>query len=455
MATTATRSAGFADMWRIEELRKKILLTLGMMVVFRLGSHVLLPGIDPEAVAAWKLKGGGDNALFGLVSTLSAGAIGSCTIFSLGIMPYISASIIFSLLVKVLPDLEKIAKEGTQGQRKINQWTRLATVPICILQGIFLWRGTLAPGSEMLGGGAANFVPQDVWDSWWFGPSTLVGLTAGTIFLMWVGEQITERGVGNGISLLIMAGIVARIPDAFLEIGAAAAEPGRRAEIVKLFVLVGLFMVVTLGVVYLTKGQRRIPVQYAKLVRGRAVYGGQRHYLPLKVNAVSVMPVIFASTLIVVSRQLLHLAGITFLDSNFVYSVLLSAGILFFSFFWVGMMFNPKELSDQIKEHGAFIPGIRPGRKTQEFLDDAIQRITLAGGVALAIVALVPDVLIRGLGLPMIAESFLGGTSILIAVSVAMDLADKINSYMLMRNYDGFMGGGGVGGGGRTDGGGF
>jgi preprotein translocase subunit SecY len=454
MAKTTTRSAGLADIWRIEELRKKILLTLGLLVVYRLGFHVFLPGIDAEAVADWKAKGGADNALLGLVSTLSAGALGSATIFSLGIMPYISASIIFSLLVKVIPELEKIAKEGTQGQRKINQWTRLATVPICILQGIFVWRGTLAPGSNLLGGGGVTFVPMEVWESFWFGPAVVFGLTAGTIFLMWVGEQITEHGIGNGISLLIMAGIVARVPDAFGEILVAANQPGQRVELLKLVVLVGFFLIVTLGVVYLHKGQRRIPLQMAKLARGGRTYSG-KHYLPIKINQVGVMPVIFASTLLVLAQQLLNWLGFHLLDSKFVFSVLTIAGIMFFSFFWVGLMFNPKEISDNVKEHGAFIPGIRPGRKTQEFLDDAIHRITFAGAAMLTVVALLPDMLVRGLGLPVIAQSFMGGTSILIAVSVAIDLADKINSYLLMRNYDGFMKGGGAGGGGSRAGGGF
>ena len=435
------------DMFRVEELRKKILVTLGLLAVYRLGFHVPLPGVDPSALESFIHGDQGKAAgLVNLINVLSAGSLLSCTLFSLGIMPYISSSIIFSLLVKVVPSLEKIAKEGTQGQRRINQWTRLATVPICLLQALFIWRGALAPGNEMFLGGRA-LVPEPIWDTFWFGAVVMVGLTAGTIFLMWVGEQITEYGIGNGISLLIMANIVARIPDAVVEI--LAASQTERAEALKVGVLALLFIVVTLGVVYLTKGQRRVPVQYAKLVRGRSVYGGQRHYLPLKVNAVSVMPVIFASTLLILPQQILHSFGITLLDSNtFLYSALYVTGIVFFSFFWVGMMLNPKEMADNIKEYGAFIPGIRPGRKTQEFLDEALERITLAGAFFLAIVAIVPDLLVRALDLPLIASSFIGGTSILITVSVALDLADRINSFLLMRNYRGFMDGGTLKGGG-------
>ena len=437
------------DMFRVEELRRKILVTLGLLAIFRLGFHIPLPGVDPQALADFLHGGkGAAKGIVDLLNVLSAGSLLSCTVFSLGIMPYISASIIFSLLAKVVPSLEKIAKEGTQGQRKINQWTRLATVPICIIQSLFIWGGALKPGSFLLGEGVA-LVPPEVHGTFWFASTVVIGMTAGCIFMMWIGEQITEYGIGNGISLLIMANIVARIPDAFVQIFTASQDPEHRAEILKIGLLALLFVVVTLGVVYLTKGTRRVPVQYAKLVRGRSVYGGQRHFLPLKVNAVSVMPVIFASTLLVLPQQVLHGWGITILDQgSFVYATLYVGGIVFFSFFWVGMMFNPKEMADQIKENGAFIPGIRPGRRTQEYLDEALQRITLAGAFFLAIIALVPDMLVHVMGLPSIASSFVGGTSILITVSVALDLADRVNSYLLMRNYKGFMGGGGLKGGG-------
>jgi preprotein translocase subunit SecY len=439
--------ARFVDMFRVEELRRKILVTLSLLAVFRLGFHVPLPGVDPVELAAYTHGGkGAARGLVDLFNVLSAGSLLSCTLFSLGIMPYISSSIIFSLLAKVVPALEKIAKEGPQGQKRINQWTRIATVPICMVQALFIWGGALKPGGPLLGQGVA-LVPEEIHGTFWFASTVVIGLTAGTIFLMWLGEQITEYGIGNGISMLIMANIVARIPDAFVEI--VVASETDRAEIAKIGLLALLFVVVTLGVVFLDKGARRVPVQYAKLVRGRSVYGGQRHFLPLKVNAVSVMPVIFASTLLIIPQQALHQFGFTALDrGSFLYASLYVTGIVFFSFFWVGMMFNPKEMADQIKEYGAFIPGIRPGRRTQEYLDEAIQRITLAGAFFLAVVALVPDMLVGVMRLPLIASSFVGGTSILITVSVAMDLANRINSYLVMRNYRGFMGGEATKGGG-------
>jgi preprotein translocase subunit SecY len=434
----------FYDMFRVEELRKKILVTLGLLAVFRLGFHVPLPGVDAEALSSFIHGGkGGAKSLIDLFNVLSAGSLLSCTLFSLGIMPYISSSIIFSLLTKVVPSLEKIAKEGTQGQRRINQWTRIATVPICMIQALFVWGAALAPGSKVLTEGVA-LVPAEIHGTFWFASTVVIGMTAGTIFMMWIGEQITEFGIGNGVSLLIMANIVARIPDAFIEVFASSQQPDQRAEIMKIGLLAVLFLAVTMGVVFLNKGSRRVPVQYAKLVRGRSVYGGQRHTLDLKVMAVNVMPVIFASTLLVIPQQILQHYNYNLLDTGgFLHAALYISGIVFFAFFWVGMMFNPKEMADQIKEHGAFIPGIRPGRRTQEYLDAALQHITLAGAFFLSVVALVPDMLVKSMGLPAIASSFVGGTSILITVSVALDLADRINSFLLMRNYKGFMGGGG------------
>src|SRR5258706_4994442 len=277
-------------MSRVEELRRKILVTLGLLAVFRLGFHIPLPGVDPEALSEFTHGGkGAAKGLVDLFNVLSAGSLLSCTLFSLGIMPYISSSIIFSLLAKVVPSLEKIAKEGTQGQRRINQWTRLATVPICMIQALFVWGAAFKPGGALLGQGV-SLVPEEVHGTFWFAATVVVGLTAGTVFLMWIGEQITEYGIGNGISLLIMANIVARIPDAFLQVYTSSQQPDHRADIVKAFLIVAVFMAVTPGGVFLNKGSRRVPLQYAKLVRGRNVYGRQRHHPHPQGMAVNALP---------------------------------------------------------------------------------------------------------------------------------------------------------------------
>jgi len=427
-----------ANIFRIPELRKRLGITLFLLLVYRLGWNVPLPGIDPEL-----LKGAGDagtdNPLVNFLNLISGGALQQAALFSLGIMPYISASIIFSLLVKVWPTLEKLSKEGSAGQRKINQWTRYATVPICLLQGAFTIRqftgrvpvnlnGQTTQAYLTFSGTEPGFFLVVMW---------VLALTCGTIFLMWVGEQITEHGVGNGISLLIMAGIVARLPQSLL---ASNLTPA------KSFLLGTMFVLVTLGVVFMTKGQRKIPVQYAKITRGRRVMGGQRHYMPIRVNMAGVMPVIFASALLAFPPLLFEWMGLEAVShalgyGKFLWSMLYIVLTFFFAFFWVALMFNPVEMSKNMKEYGSFIPGIRPGRPTAEYLEKIMNRITLAGATFLALVAVLPVVLPDTLGLPDILTIYLGGTTILIVVSVALDLVDKLNSYLVMRNYRGFLGG--------------
>jgi preprotein translocase subunit SecY len=428
-----------ANIFRIEELRRRILITVGLLAVYRLGFHVPLPGVSMEALAN-RASGGQGGDLLGLINVISGGGILSLAVFSLGIMPYISSSIIFSLLAKVVPALERLSKEGSSGQRKINQYTRYATVPICLIQAIFIVNGVLKPGIY------GDFVAAETYNAWWFAPMVMLTLTAGTIFLMWVGEQITEHGVGNGISLLIMAGIVARVPVGIYQVFANMRTD--RAEVFRFLLMIALFLVIVVVVVYITKGQRRIPVQYAKLTRGRKVYGGQRHYFPLKVNQASVMPVIFASSLLAFPSWLASATGLTGLENAlrygaFLYSAIYIGLIYFFSFFWTALMFNPAEMSKNMKEHGAFVPGIRPGRRTADYLEKIMVRITLAGATFLAVIALIPQSLQIWLGMNPSLAAFLGGTSILITVSVALDLVDKLNSHLLMRNYEGFMKGGG------------
>ena len=436
-----------ANIFRIEELRRKVLITLGLLLVYRIGWHVPLPGISMERILeAFSEKQDTGSQLIGLINVLSAGGLLSFGLFSLGIMPYISSSIIFSLLTKVVPALEKLSKEGASGQKKINQWTRYCTVPICIVQALFVLR-FLAPGQADI----PSVVDREIYNAFWFKPMVVLALTAGGIFLMWLGEQITEHGVGNGISLLIMAGIVASVPQAFMNMfDRAAAEGTIRTEILKAALLAVMYLFVVLVVVYITKGQRRIPVQYAKLTRGRKVYGGQRHYMPIRVNQASVMPVIFASSLLafptfIFGPGLLNwqFAYQAFNGSGWVYSMFYIGLIFFFSFFWTALMFNPAEMSKNMKEYGAFVPGIRPGRRTADFLEKVMIRVTVAGAAFLAAIALFPQLLSSSMNLPGMATSFLGGTSVLIVVSVALDLVDKLNSHLLMRNYDGFMKGGG------------
>jgi preprotein translocase subunit SecY len=350
-------------------------------------------------------------------------------------MPYISASIIFSLLVKVIPSLERLSKEGSAGQRKINLWTRYATIPICIVQAAFAIRQysqlyqipgypSLVPitfGMEQPGFGTAL--------TW------ILVLTTGTVFLMWVGEQITENGVGNGISLLIMAGIVARLPHSLLAGNIGAAQGA---------LLVFLFVLVVLGCVNNPMGLRKIPVPYAKPTRGRRVYGGQRHYMPIRVNMAGVMPVIFASALLAFPPLLFKAVSLNTLASalaygKYLWTLLYVLLTFFFAFFWVALMFNPVEMSKNMKEHGSFIPGIRPGRPTAEHLEKIMNRITLAGASFLALIAVLPVVIADTMSLPAVLTIYLGGTTILIVVSVALDVVDKLNSYLVMRNYEGFL----------------
>ncbi len=425
--------------FRIPELRKRILVTLGLLFVYRLGFQIPLPGIDLEQArsTADKIGGGSLGSLFGIMNAFTGAGIGNAVLFSLGVMPYISASIIFSLLVKVVPSLEALSKEGATGQKKINQMTRLATVPICILQGFFVVTGiVLNPAFQLRPAGSGNF---------FYGLVLILALTAGTMFIMWLGEQITEYGIGNGISVIIMCGIIAQLPSA-LEQFLLLSENAHQMAVTMGAIWVGTVLVV----VYITRGQRRIPIQQAKLTRGRKVLGGTRHYLPLKVNQAGVMPIIFAQALFIVPNVLGSLPGFQgfgriFAQPGFVYISIYCGLIFAFSFFWVRLMFQPEEIADNLKEHGSFIPGIRPGKATAEYLSFVLDRITLAGSAFLAIIAVIPTLIISSMRVPPTVAYFLGGTSILIVVGVALDIVDKLNSHLLMRNYEGFMKGGGSG----------
>ncbi len=440
----------------IPELRQKILLTLGLLAIYRVGWQVPLPIIDADAMSAFA-KQGGVGDLLRTVAVFSASQLSQATIFGLGIMPYISASIIFQLLGTVWAPLERLQKEGEAGRKKINEYTRYATVVICVVQSWAYVAFLAAPGREQsliqegfLADGRLPFVWQFV---------AVMTMTAGTIFLMWLGEQIDEFGIGNGISLLIMAGILAGMPGALIElagntsweIGGGAGTGKFGVEMIP--VLVALFAGVVAGVVFMTQGQRRIPTQSAKHVRGRRVYGGTRQYLPLRVNQAGVMPIIFASSLLLFPQFLFQYLNRAFPESgilqslaesftrgqSYLYNVCYIALIYFFCYFWTAITFNPKEMADNLKNFGAFIPGYRPGKRTADYLERVMERITYVGAGFLALVAVIPTVVAGQLGIPYQAASFYGGTGLLIAVSVVFDLIQKIDSHLVMRNYSGLL----------------
>jgi preprotein translocase subunit SecY len=435
----------FVNLFKIAEIRTKILITLGLLACYRLGFFIPLPGVNFAQAMEQARSGGGSGfqRLMGMMNILTGANLQQASLFSLGVMPYISASIIFSLLVKVTPSLERLSKEGASGQRKINQYTRLATVPICLVQSLFVLYGVLRPSmgqpnSLLYSGVASYWIPYVL--------LVMLSLTAGTMFIMWLGEQITDHGVGNGISLIIMAGIVAELYPA---VGASfsRSESGLATEAYQTLLMFGLaWALAVVAVVYMTKAQRRIPIQQAKQTRGRRVYGGQRHFLPIKVNHAGVMPIIFASALLIIPSILGTAIGWGGLqdafanDRGFWYVASYTALIFFFSFFWTSLMFQPNEMAENLKESGSFIPGIRPGKKTAEFLETTMVRITLAGAAFLALVAVFPS-LVRGrfVGMNQTLVYFMSGTSILIVVSVALDLVERMNAMLIMRNYDGFM----------------
>jgi preprotein translocase subunit SecY len=440
----------------IPELRQKILLTLLFLAIYRIGWQIPLPIVDTtEMTKFFQQAGGGVGDLINQVAVFSASQLSQATIFGLGIMPYISASIIFQLLATVWAPLERLQKEGESGRKKINEYTRYATVGLCIIQSWFYvaflnTSGLIRP--EFLGeGGNLNFGWQ---------VTAVLTMTTGTTFLMWLGEQIDEYGIGNGISLLIMAGILARMPaaglelirpllDSGIELGSTAGQTG----VETLLVLAVLFVGVVMGVVFITQGQRRIPTQSAKHVRGRRVYGGTRQYLPLRVNQAGVMPIIFASSLLLFPSVLFGWLARSYPNAGFwgtlnstfqrgegwIYNVLYIAMIYFFCYFWTAITFNPKDMADNLKNYGSFIPGYRPGKRTADYLEKVMVRITYVGAGFLALVAIIPTLIAAWMGIPYSVASFYGGTGLLIAVSVAFDLVQKIDSHLVMRNYKGLL----------------
>lgn len=438
--------------FRIPELRQKIILTLILLAVYRLGYHMFLPIIDQDTLAQ-SIQSQENNALGRAMQVLqmfSASSVGMATIFGLGIMPYISASIIFQLLGSVYPPLEKLQKEGEAGRKKINEYTRYATVVLAFGQSLMWIRN-----AGTFFGGASIVIPD--FNNGFYLFAAALTMTAGTVLLMWIGEQIDEYGIGNGISLLIMAGILARMPDALTKLLAPAFKNGvslgSEAGIDKLLVLAGLFVGVIVAVVAMTQGQRRILLQSAKHVRGRRVFGGQRQWLPLKVNQAGVMPIIFASSLLMFPFFFFSVISSYFPDwswprslSNafgsergFIYNLSYIGLIYFFCYFWTAITFNPKDMANNLKDMGSFIPGYRPGKRTADHLEKVMVRITYVGAAFLAIVAVIPTIISSFLNVDLFIASFFGGTGLLIAVSVALDLVQKIDSHLVMKNYSGLL----------------
>ena len=441
----------------IPELRRKIFFTLGMLAIYRLGFQINLPIVDQDKMTAFSDQGGGLADIFERVAMFSGSDLNQATIFGLGIMPYISASIIFQLLGSVYAPLAQLQKEGESGRKKINEYTRYATVLICLIQSWFyvsqyLVSMDLVDDAFMYSDAASG---QSKLIFGWQIVAVMI-MTTGTVFLMWLGEQIDEFGIGNGISLLIMAGILARMPGAGLELlGNTTFELGGGGGgghgVETLIVLAAVFVAVVAGVVFITLGQRRIPTQSAKHVRGRRVFGGTRQYLPLRVNQAGVMPIIFASSLLmfpnIILIQLVDKYPSPFLSAisgalgpqAFIYNILYIALIYFFCYFWTAITFNPKDMSENLKNFGTFIPGYRPGTRTADYLEKVMVRITYVGAGFLALVAIVPTIVSSFMGVSPSVASFYGGTGLLIAVSVAFDLVQKIDSHLVMRNYRGLL----------------
>jgi len=425
-------AGAFGNIFKIPELRRRILFTLGILVVYRIGAHIPTPGINSVALA--ELFARAQGTILGFFDMFSGGALSRLTIFALGIMPYISSSIILQLMTMVSPYLAQLKKEGEAGQKKITQYTRYGTIALSIVQA-----SGIAIGLESMSSPTGN--PIVPFPGWPFRLMTILTLTAGTTFLMWLGEQITERGIGNGISLIIFSGIVAGTPAAILQ-SLDLMGTDELSVLVMLFLLV--FMVAVVGAIVFTEGgQRRIPIQYAKRMVGRKMFGGQSSHLPLKVNTSGVIPPIFASSIIMFPATMAQFIDHPFMQTvsalltpgTIVYSMIFIGAIFFFCYFYTAVIFNPVDVADNMKKHGGFIPGIRPGQKTSEHIDQILSRLTFYGALYLSFVCILPDYLIKYFNIPF----YFGGTSLLIVVGVSLDTMQQIESHLVMRNYDGFV----------------
>ncbi len=446
------------NIFQVGDLRTRVLFTLGMLAVYRVGSHIVVPGVNTEALAL--LADQVSNTMFGLYDMFSGQNLSNMTIFALGIMPYISASIILQLLTVVSPHLERLSREGELGRRKITQYTRYGTIALAIIQAasiaVFLERQTDAVGG----------LPLVYEGGWGFRLMTVLTLTTGTGLVMWVGEQITERGIGNGMSLIIFAGIIVGLPSAVITTFEQLSTG--QMSLLRLILLIVLMIVVIAAIVFIERGQRRVPVQYAKRLVGRRMYGGTSTHIPLKVNTGGVIPVIFASSLLALPATIAAMFPtgswgetiVTQLSYTMpLYNLLYVAGIIFFAYFYTAIIFNPDDVAENMRKYGGFVPGIRPGKRTAEYIDTILTRITAVGAVYLALVAILPEFLMAGFKvapIPFVGEwldtnlpewftqgmnvtFYFGGTSLLIIVGVSMDTVQQVESQLIMRHYDGFM----------------
>jgi preprotein translocase subunit SecY len=455
------------NIFRIPELRNRVLFSLGMLVIYRIGFWIPLPGVDQSELVKAAAKATEDANGFGKIlqygSIFSGGSFSQSTIFGLGIMPYITASIIFQLLQTAVPRLQELRKEGASGQQKITEWTRYATIAMCVIQAVMWLKFMMAQGLVLPEFQSSGNVVV-------FYLAGITGLTAGSVFLMWLGEQIDKYGIGNGVSLILTAGIIARMPNAVQwlieNVNLSQREESGIGIAGVLFLAAG-FVFVTAGAIVITVAQRRIPIQQAKHTRGRKIYGGQKHYLPLRINHAGVMPIIFASSLLIFPSAFFgYLASSAaasgapiwwqnvtgFLNMNFqmgeypyvVFEIVL---IYFFSYFWTTVVFSPEDMAKQLRDNGSFIPGLRPGPRTAEYLETVVERVAYVGAGALAVIAIIPSIVYKEMAIPFFVAAFLGGTGLLIVVSVGLDLIQRIEANLLMRNYAGFLGGeGGAGG---------
>ncbi len=420
------------NIWSIEELRAKILFTLMMIALYRIGSHIVLPGINPNLIDA---GAGSNTGILGLIDAFSGGAFNNASIFALGIMPYISASIFMQLMTVLVPQFQKMQKEGESGRKKINQYTRYLTVIVTLLQAsayISYLRGMHAQSGAIMAGFSGYF---------WV--SSLMVLTAGTMFVMWMGEKITDKGLGNGTSLIIMIGIIARLPQSFIQ--ELSAKSSRSGLILVFIVEIAILIAIILGCILLIQGVRKVPVNYAKQIVGNRQFGGARQFLPLKVNGAGVMPIIFAQAIIFIPTIFANFnpSGGSFLlvlndHKNLWYMLIYSIIVIGFTFLYTALIFNPKQIAENLKQNNGFIPGVKPGQPTADYIGSIMDKITLPGAILLAFVGILPGIAER-LGVTQQFSTFFGGTSLLIMVGVVLDTLQQIETQLLMRQYDGLM----------------